>query len=173
MANHTQVYGDKFNIEEVSNTINDINLELFDNLLNIKIEDDSIRVVISEFDKISIWLVDEPYYIHSSNTKTKLSDRYLDIRHGHSLQFSWWLDYLITCELANRLGGTCVGEGYKYPDKCYKYSENFATYMENRYNKHNKSIIEKIIMEMSINSEIEWTLREVCPKLFKHCINMK
>jgi len=184
MANHTQIYREKkkLTLKEVRKVIDDINKEMFNNLLTIE-EGDNNYICIQRSTIIhgglEMWFEDEDYDIYPKGEPIKVANSYLDVRQGHGLTFYWWLDHLFLCEIANRVNGICVGEGFQNPSDIkkghvYTYnSKNFKDALKVHYSFMRTSLVKKLLSNQMYKSEMKRTKEYIDnDAVFNHCLKM-
>jgi hypothetical protein len=124
MANHSQIIKrDKSGItmNQVKKILDDMNTTYFGGLLNYEEYEDSLVIFENPAgrDAVQMWFEEDfENYITDVDVEV-IEGTYLDIRHGHTTQFVWWLESRIMHTIANELGAEIIGEGYHgQQEKC-------------------------------------------------------
>lgn len=95
--------------KEISDTLNEINKEVFDNKLPIHINESGVMFINEDAD-LYWWFEDKPFIHYSydeetdTETETEISDNNIEYRDVPRLDASSWLQDVLTKEFSKRLG---------------------------------------------------------------------
>jgi hypothetical protein len=182
MANHTKIIklDGSLTIEQIKNTIQDINNDIFNGLLPVAYNDESNYISICKslsdksYDGLNMW-VQQDYIFYSEDDELPVNGLYIDIRQGHASDFYWWLDYVIIVELANRLNAIVLGEGFDYklerPENGYEYTKTFRETLFKPYFK--TTWIDMLFNRVRAKWELDKTKEDISPELFDLVWKMK
>jgi hypothetical protein len=175
MANHTSIFvrDNSITKESVLKAIEDINNELFDGRLPIKVEDNFIGLVFDNSNAITMWIEKDYEYHNWELYDTEgyepeiIKGSYIDVRHGHGIKFLWWLDSVIIKELANRFNATLDGEGYDRDNRPEKYT--YKTLREFIMNPFIEvTYIKLLLHRWVVKDELKWNKEIIGEELFDY-----
>ena len=183
MANHTQVIklDGSLTPVKVYDTLQDINNDIFNGLLPLHISKNLDYFEVCEavgeksHEGISMWIEQDFKHYKENDDYETIKGMYLDIRQGHGSDFYWWLDHLIICELANRLDGIAIGEGFNYtldkPEEGYKYNKNFRDYLYKPY--HKTTWLEMLHNRFRVRVTKDRMKYDLSPELYEYVWKIK